>query len=266
MPAPDAVADTLLLAAAVREAGAIARTYFGGSFKTWRKSDGNPVTDADIAVDRYLRTSLLAARPDYGWLSEESAEDPSRLQKTRTFVVDPIDGTHGFLKGRPQFTIVAAVVEAGRPVSACVYNPITEELYDAVHRGGARCNGTGIQVRTAADFSSARFLVTKAFLDPADWTSPWPAAVTAETRASIAYRMALIAEGKFDVMVSLSEKSDWDLAAGDLIAQEAGALVTDGEGRLLSYNGAVPRQGSVVCAPPELHRRMLARLKDRVKP
>ena len=98
--------DTALLVASVREAGLIARKYFGSSYKVWRKADGNPVTDADMAVDAFLKRTLMAARPGYGWLSEETADDRTRLARARTFIVDPIDGTHGFLKHRPQFTIV----------------------------------------------------------------------------------------------------------------------------------------------------------------
>ena len=128
MPAPNPKEDTGLLVASLRQAGDIARRYYGGPYKSWHKSRGNPVTDADIEIDHYLKRTLLSERPGYGWLSEETEDDPDRLTRERVFVVDPIDGTYGFLKHRPQFTIVAAVVEKGRPVAAAIYNPITDEI------------------------------------------------------------------------------------------------------------------------------------------
>jgi myo-inositol-1(or 4)-monophosphatase len=255
---PDA--DTELLVASLREAGAIAREYFSGVYKVWRKSDGNPVTDADIAIDGFLKERLTGARPGYGWLSEETADDRARLKRARTFVVDPIDGTHGFLKHRPQFTIVAAVVEDGRPVAAGVYNPLTEEMYEATLGLGARKNGKAIHVSALADFTNARFLATRTFLDPAQWATPWPEGITLETRASIAYRMALVAEGAFDALISLSNKADWDLAAGELIIHEAGGRVSTGDGTTLLYNRETPEQASVIGAPPDLHRQLIARL------
>src|ERR1700761_4530473 len=120
--------------------------FYGGDYKRWSKEGGSPVTEADLAVDKYLRETLLAARPNYGWLSEESADDPVRLSKAQVFVVDPIDGTIAFLKNRPHFTICAAIVADGRPRCGVVYNPISEELYSARVGAGARRNGAAIHV------------------------------------------------------------------------------------------------------------------------
>lgn len=253
--------DRDLLIAVLRDAGAIARKFFGGKFKTYRKASGDPVTEADLAIDKFLNERLLEARPDYGWLSEESADDKTRLTKQRVFVVDPIDGTYGFVKGRPQFTIVAAVVEAGRPIASVVFNPITEEMYDAVAGEGARKNGAAIHVSANTDLTKARYLVTRTFFDPAHWTDPWPEGIAVESRSSIAYRMALVAEGAFDAMLSMSQKSDWDLAAADLIVTAAGGRVTTGTGETLFYNREQPVQGSIVCAPPVLHELLVEKLK-----
>jgi myo-inositol-1(or 4)-monophosphatase len=206
----------------VRQAGEIARGYYNGTFKTWHKSHGNPVTDADIAVDNFLKQTLLAARPEYGWLSEETADDPARLSRRRVFVVDPIDGTYGFVKHRPQFTIVAAVVENGRPIAGAIYNPITDEYVRSRERSR----------RLAKWCPEPRVIACRSRKHPSSdgeeasrrtgWRVPWPASITAETRASAAYRMALVATGEFDATLSLTQKADWDLAAGDLIVEEAG--------------------------------------------
>ena len=265
MPAPDNAVDTGLLADSVREAGEIARRYYNGSFKTWHKSLGDPVTDADIAVDNFLKQRLLAARPDYGWLSEETADDPARLRRERVFVVDPIDGTYGFVKHRPQFTVVAAVVEKGRPVAGAIYNPITEEMFEAAKDHGAWRNGVRERVSSHAGLENLRVLMEKKLADSQRWRVPWPASIVAETRASAAYRMALVAAGEFDAMMSLTHKSDWDLAAGDLIVGEAGGRVTDRNGAALIYNREQPVHGSVVCAGDALHDLLLLRLREYVQ-
>jgi myo-inositol-1(or 4)-monophosphatase len=254
--------DTALLVESVREAGNIARRFYGGKYKSWDKSHGNPVTEADIAIDEFLKQTLLKARPAYGWLSEETADDPARLSRERVFVVDPIDGTYGFLKNRPQFTIVAAVVHKGRPVAAAVYNPITEEMFEAAIGSGATRNGDRIRVSAQSSFEHMRLLAEKKLSDPARWTVPWPKSMTHETRASVAYRMALVAAGEYDAMVSLTHKSDWDIAAADLIVSEAGGLTTTRDGKQLQYNGEKPDHPNVICAGPALHARLLERMHD----
>jgi myo-inositol-1(or 4)-monophosphatase len=262
LPAPDNSQDTALIVAALREAGAIARGYFHGSYRSWRKDDGNPVTEADIAVDEFLKKTLLAERSQYGWLSEETADDPARLERERVFIVDPIDGTYGFLKHRPQFTVVAAIVAMGRPVAGAIYNPLTEEMFEATESHGAKRNGERIHVGSRDGFEHARLLASRSFIEDRYWMTPWPAKMTVETRSSIAYRMALVAAGEFDGMVSLSEKSDWDLAAADLLVHEAGGRVTTGTGTILRYNNPKPAQESVICANPALHEKLLVRLKE----
>ena len=260
MPESDDSADTGLLVAALHEAGEIARRYFHGTYKSWNKSHGNPVTEADIEIDNFLRQRLLAARP-YGWLSR-NLRTIRRLLRKRIFVVDPIDGTYGFLKHRADFTIVAAIVENGRPVSGAIYNPITDDMFEATKGQGARKNGAIVQVSTRSNFEGARFLAEKKVMDPARWANPWPNSIRIETRASAAYRMALVTAGEFDAMISLSPKADWDVAAGDLMVHEAGGKVTTREGDLLIYNREKPQHRSVICAAPPLHARLLARLHD----
>jgi len=258
---PDDTQDRDLLVASVREAGTIARKFFGGEYKSWNKSRGNPVTEADIEIDAFLKDTLLAAQPHYGWLSEETADNPARLTSPRIFVVDPIDGTYGFLRGRPHFTIVATVVADARPVAAAIYNPITDEMFAAAAGQGADMNGAAVKVSAKAGFEHSRLLVGRDFIDDPRWPTPWPP-LTTESRASIAYRMGLVAKGEFDAMISLSDKSDWDLAAGDLIVREAGGRVTSQTGETLLYNQTRPIQQGVICAGPALHKRLLERLRE----
>ena len=260
MPEPDDIADTNLLVASVRRAGEIARRFYGGTFRSWQKSRGNPVTEADIEIDHFLKDTLLDARPDYGWLSEESADNPERLTRNRVFVVDPIDGTHGFIRQRPTFTIVAAVVRDGRPVAAAIHNPITGEMFEGAKRNGARKNGIPVRVSARSELEGARILVEKKLIDRARWADPFPRTVKSETRSSAAYRLALIASGEFDATFSLTRKSDWDLAAGDLIVSEAGGVVTGRHAQMLVYNRPSTVHGSVIAAGPQLHARIIARI------
>jgi myo-inositol-1(or 4)-monophosphatase len=248
--------DLALLESAVRAAGEIARNYYGGTFKRWTKEGGSPVCEADLAVDTFLKDTLLAARPDYGWLSEESADNTQRLTASRVFVVDPIDGTTAFLKQRPHFTICAAVVEAGRPLAAIIYNPITEECFAGRAGHGATLNGAPIHASSRAQIEGCRMLGGEI-----TFATGWPA-MEVTSFSSIAYRIALVAAGRFDAMVSLAAKRDWDLAAADLIVREAGGMLTDRTGAELIYNRASATQRSSIAAGPELHELLLAHLRQ----
>jgi myo-inositol-1(or 4)-monophosphatase len=260
----DPANDLALLEEAVREAGHIARRFFGGPFKRWQKDKGSPVTEADLAIDAFLSERLRRARPDYGWLSEETADDASRLTSRRTFIVDPIDGTLAFLRNKPQFTICAAVALEGRPIAGVVFNPITDECFRAFAGGGAWCNGVRIAPSTRHEVEGCRMLGDKPMFEHPAWSNPpnipWPP-MHIETRNSIAYRMVLVARGDFDAMMALSAKHDWDLAAADLVLSEAGAQVTSHTGDVFRYNGAAPVQTSVVAAGGELYPALLARVR-----
>jgi myo-inositol-1(or 4)-monophosphatase len=258
-------ADLALMEQAVRDAGAIARSFYRGSYRRWDKGKGQPVTECDLAIDKFLCDRLRAARPDYGWLSEETEDDPERLSTKFVWVVDPIDGTVAFLKGRPHFTICAAIVERHRPIAGIVYNPITGECFAAISGVGASLNGRRIHVSDRVDLENCRMLGPKATFDhpPAAIapSTPWPP-MHVETRNSVAYRLAMVACGAFDATVALSAKHDWDLAAGDLIVQEAGGRITAHTGETFRYNGEVPVQPSVVAAGPALHAQLIARVRD----
>ena len=265
MPAPDATADILaLLETAVRAGGKIARGLFESrDFKKWDKGKGDPVTEADLAVDTYLRETLCAARPDYGWLSEETKDDSARLSKQSVFVIDPIDGTIAFIKQRPHFTVCAGVVTDGVPVAGAVYNPMTEESFTARLGHGAFLNGARIHVSDRAELEGCRMLADKPMLEHAAWDTPpnrpWPL-MHIETRNSIAYRMALVACGQFDAMMALSPKRDWDLAAAQIILTEAGGVATTHTGAPFAYNRESTIQPSLIAAGPKLHAEMLARV------
>jgi len=256
--------DLVLIENAVREAGEIARRYYGKDYRRWSKSRGEPVTEADIAIDTHLRERLEKARPHYGWLSEETGKDLSRLNTECMFIVDPIDGTTAFLKERPHFSISVGIAAKGRSVAGVVYNPVLDECFSAAAGDGARLNGKSIRVSSCSDLEGCRMVGQKDLFGHPRWAEPplepWPV-MHIESRSSVAYRMALVAAGQFDAAVILSAKHDWDMAAGDVIVREAGGRVTDKDGNPLQFGGRDGVQRTMVCAGPALHARILAHLR-----
>jgi len=255
--------DLPLIENAVREAGEIARRYYGKEYRRWSKGRGEPVTEADIAIDRHLRDVLGKARPDYGWLSEETGKDLTRLNTERVFIVDPIDGTTAFLKERPHFSISVGIAEKGRSVTGVVYNPILDEFFSAYAGGGARLNGEAIHVSGCSELEGCRIVGQKDLFAHPNWAipplQPWPL-MHVEARSSVAYRMALVAAGQFDAAIILAAKHDWDMAGGDVIVREAGGRVTDKDGSALQFGRPDTVQRTMVCAGPALHVQILARL------
>jgi myo-inositol-1(or 4)-monophosphatase len=248
----DYAADLDLIRDAAIAAGDLALSEREAGLKIWSKSGGSPVTSADMAVDRVLRATLLGARPGYGWLSEETADSPDRLSARRIFVVDPIDGTVAYMKGKPWWCIPIAVVEDGRPVAAVIHAPALNETFAATLGGGATLNGRPINASDTDDLDDASVLADARLMEGPHWPEPWPA-MRFEKRNAIAYRMALVAAGAFDAAIALTPKWDWDVCAGALIAGEAGARVSDHHGGAWRFNQVDPRQNSLVCSAPALH-------------
>ncbi len=259
MPARDAdTSDTALLTRAARDAGALLLEWRVKGAKVWNK-DGTPVTEADHASNGLLAERLRGARPDYGWLSEETLDDHARMDARRVFVVDPLDGTVSFIKGKDDFTVALAVVEGGRPVSAAVYNPVRDEMYAATLNGGATLDGTRLRVGAPSAIEGCRMIAARDMFQHPAWPQKWPPMNFIKI-GSIAYRLALVAAGRGDATVALSTKSDWDIAAGELIAAEAGARVTAHDGSAFQYNRRSTHQRSLLAAPEPLYDALSARL------
>lgn len=252
--------DLSQLLSAVREAGALALSYFGKDPRTEIKPDGTSVSEADYAADALLKERLAGAGQRYGWLSEESEDDLVRLEQARIWVVDPIDGTRAFLQNKPQWTISAALVENGRSILGAVYNPATDEFFHARRGGGAYLNDKPITVNNPVALDGCYLAAAKSTFKPDRWSEPWPRMDTIWVN-SIAYRLALVAAGMCDGTVSLSNKSDWDIAAAHLLIDEAGGLVTTHDARMLVYNLETPRHTSIVAAGPELHAGLIERME-----
>jgi myo-inositol-1(or 4)-monophosphatase len=256
--APDWSDDLALLVGAAEASGPIAMGHFKGNFETWDKPDEGPVTEADLAIDRMLHAELGAARPDYGWLSEESEGAHDRDTRERVFIVDPIDGTRAFIAGEQGWGIALAVAERGRVVAAAMHLPARGETFAAALGQGATLNGAPIRASNRVALEGATALAASTQLKDALWPGGVPP-VERHFRPSLAWRMCLVAQGRFDMMVTLRAAYEWDIAAGTLIATEAGAAVTDGDGAALAFNRHPARAPGVIAAPDALHRALMAR-------
>jgi len=249
--------DLALIKQAVREAGQIARQAFDANeSKVWDKTKGHPVTDTDIAVNDYLLKILREARPDYGWLSEETKDDHSRHTCPRSFVVDPIDGTRAFIDRTPNFAVSVAVIQDGHSVAGALYNPLSDEMFTACLGGGAFLNGKPITAPDCDKIDGIRMVGYPRKFRRLNWPE-----MKCRVANSMAYRMALVASGQADATVAFTPKSDWDVAAAQLIATEAGALVTNLHGALPGYDGPTTSGLGVICAGKTLHALLLARIK-----
>ncbi len=251
--------DLALLCAAAKKGGALAMRWFGKPFEVFEKSPNNPVTEADLQIDALLRDHLGTARPDYGWLSEETKDDGSHQNAARSFVVDPIDGTRAFIKGLPFFTVALAIIEKGKVICGAVYNPVHDELYAARLGGGARLNGAPIHVSEKDTLEGCKMLAPQDLFLQKKWRNHWPTMHCGQCN-SMAYRMVLVASGAWDATVTLKTKSDWDIAGADLIAREAGACVTAPSGQAFVYGRSETTKPGVICAGPALH----ALIKQRI--
>ncbi|MGR3443057.1 MAG: 3'(2'),5'-bisphosphate nucleotidase CysQ [Thalassococcus profundi] len=250
--------DLELLCDAARAAGRLALEHRSGDLNVVRKADDSPVTGADLAVDALLRNLLSAARPDYGWLSEETPDDAHRLSRRHVFIVDPIDGTRSYIAGEDTWAHSLAVAEDGEVTAAVVLLPMKDRLYAAARGRGATRNGMPLRASDAAALAGARVLATKPSLDARHWPRGVPD-VRRSHRPSIAYRLGLVAEGRYDGMFTFRPSWEWDIAAGSLIAAEAGARASDGTGSALRFNNPHPQSDGIVAASPGIWQEIVAR-------
>ena len=218
------------------------------------------MTEADLAVNDMLHERLREARPGYGWLSEESEDGPARLDRERVFIVDPIDGTRSFIEGSGTWAHALAVAEAGRITSAAIYLPMRDKLYTAAEGEGAFLNGARITAANRDALDGAALLAARVTMEPRYWQGGAAPEVTRHHRPSLAYRLALVAEGRFDAMLTLRDSWEWDIAAGALILAEAGAGITDRSGQALRFNNARPLLPGVIAAGPSLLPQIAGRL------
>ncbi len=256
----DASAETLAdaVAAIAGEAGRLAMARWSDDFSRWEKSPGNPVSDIDLEVDELLRRRLSALDPAAGWLSEETADNADRLACERLWVVDPIDGTRDYLRGRPGWAVSVALVDRGLPVIGVLDAPARGEVWRATTGSGATRNGVPVRAGRCAIFAGAR--VPSDTLPSADSDL-----VLVPKPNSIALRIAMVAADEADLVATLRWGFEWDIAAAALIAMEAGATVTDAFGAPLAFNTPSAQAFGLLATAPGIHVDAVARLADRAK-
>ncbi|MGD9981434.1 MAG: inositol monophosphatase family protein [Hyphomonadaceae bacterium] len=254
-----AASELDLLEAAAREAGTMARELSLKPLEIESKGEAGPVTNVDKAVDAMLELKLLSKRPDYGWLSEETPDNPDyRIGKERTFMLDPIDGTAALIGKVPQWTVCIGLVEGDRAFAGAIYNPMTDEMFSGAIGHGAFFNGRPVKTTEIGHLEGARMIGQKSRFSDKRWPAPWPKMDIIE-RQSIAYRLALTAAGMGDATLLFGWKHDWDIAAGAAIVEAAGGRVTDLWGEALKFNGEIPRVPGVAAAGANLHPLLIER-------
>ncbi len=248
--------------AAAREAGAIASAiYRQAEVKNWEKGEDNPLTEADLAVDRLLHERLLADHADFGWLSEETLDDPARLEREWVWVVDPIDGTKEFLQKVPHWTISIGLVHRGVPQLGVVYNPSEEILVSGVVGEGITASGEPAGLSTTTDLAGAHLVGSRSEQKRGEFDDV-KELYRFEAVGSIAYKLALLAIGRCDLYYTLSPKHEWDICGGHALVVAAGGRVTQKDGEPILYNQPHAKYRSVVAANATLHAKLLERLKD----
>lgn len=249
-PLLDAISDV------AERAGRLAMASFRGAFDQWEKSPGNPVSAVDLAVDQFLKDELRKIDPHAGWLSEETADSAERLLCTRVWVVDPIDGTRDYVRGRTGWCISVALAEGGRVIAGVLDAPARGEHWRAAYGAGALRNGAALLASRRESMAGARV--------PADaLPRPDRDLVVVDKPNSIALRIAMVAADEADLVATLRWGHEWDVAAAALIAHEAGATVTDAHGNPLRFNSTKAEAFGVLATSPAIHAEAVARLTER---
>ncbi|MEO6040610.1 MAG: 3'(2'),5'-bisphosphate nucleotidase CysQ [Croceibacterium sp.] len=251
--------DRQRLEAIGREAGEMALRRWPGhghALTSWDKTPGSPVCEADIEVDEFLKRELGLLLPSAGWLSEETADDPARLERDLIWVVDPVDGTRDFIRGRAGWAVSVALISAGRPLIGMLEAPARGESWCAVAGQGSWLNGRPLAVSGRAELSGARVPTDQLPPEDRDLT-------TVEKPNSIALRVAMVADDRADLVATLRWGFEWDVAAAALIAREAGAAVSDAFGQPLVFNKRDPRAFGLLVSAPAIHAAAVERLAER---
>tara|TARA_X000000368_G_scaffold368185_1_gene315995 strand:+ start:252 stop:1031 length:780 start_codon:yes stop_codon:yes gene_type:complete len=222
---------------AARNAGNILMKHFSSSDKKIQyKSLNNPVTIADHEADQYLSEFIGGEFPDDGWLSEETVDTKERLEKSRVWIVDPLDGTKEFIEGIPHFSISIALVKDGSPVIGIIYNPYTEEMFYAEKDKGAYLNGSNVKISVKEKLIDSSIVVSRSEYRKKLWNEYKESFSAIESIGSVAYKLGLVSANKYDIFSTVAPKNEWDICAGDCIIREAGGVFKTINDKNIIYN------------------------------
>ncbi|HSJ31115.1 MAG TPA: 3'(2'),5'-bisphosphate nucleotidase CysQ [Longimicrobiales bacterium] len=259
-------ADLALAIDAARRAGAVVMRYFGRDLVVEHKTPDQPLTEADLAANAVLHEVLIGARPDYGWLSEETRDHPDRLARSRVWIVDPIDGTTSFIAELPEFAISVGLVHDGVPIVGVVYNPARDEMYHAargagafISRGGATAEPVHVSGRRIDD--RVTMLASRGEIAAGEF-DPFRGGWRIEPAGSTAYKLAGVAAGAGEAFVSRGPKSEWDICAGVLLVSEAGGRATDLDGAALRFNREDPYVHGILATNGVVHDAVLTSIGE----
>lgn len=246
---------------AAKKAGAIIADYFHKTYQIQQKGADNPVTDADHAANRIIHDTLLKAFPDDGWLSEETKDDKSRLQKQRVWIVDPLDGTKEFINKVHEFAVSIALVIENHPVVGIINNPLTGQLFTSRKDGGAFLNRQQIKVSNKKQLDKARILASRSEIGRGEW-QPFTGKFFIQQSGGMAFKMAQVASGVADGSFTLKPKNEWDFCAGVMLIKEAGGRVTDINGDPFSFNKEETLSPNVVYGNSTIHQQLIEMLSE----
>jgi len=239
---------------AILKAGKLAKDY-KKNISIRYKSKDQPVTNADIAIDDFLKSFFKSKTPSIGWVSEETKDNESRFSSDLFWCLDPIDGTRSYINGKPEYTISLALIKRNKPIIGYIFNPETEEFFFAKENHGAFCNNKKIFVNNNNNIRSSKYGISSSEikkLEQYDFLEDQ----NILRIGSIAYKIALVAKGEIDVAISFTKKNDWDLAASDLILKEAGGKINKISGEKIIYNSSHMKIDSVIASNINLMRKL----------
>jgi myo-inositol-1(or 4)-monophosphatase len=243
-------------------ARAVFARFTPGRIKAEYKAGHDPVTEADRVVDAVLRQNLL--RTGEGWLSEETADDPSRLEKQRVWIVDPLDGTREFVMGLPEFCVSVGFVEAGKPVAGGIYNPATNQVFLGAIHAGVLYNGKPAAPSRRTSLAGALVLASRSEVKRGEWKQFDSAPFKIKAMGSVAYKLALVAAGLADATFTLTPKHEWDVVAGAALVGSAGGFVSTLEKTGVTANRRNPLLSGLLACGPLLKDELLALVEPHV--
>ncbi len=249
--------------AALQATHAVFARFTPGAIETEYKVGHDPVTEADRALDAVLRKELL--RAGEGWLSEESVDDPVRLQHSRAWVVDPLDGTREFVKGIPEFCASIGFVENGKPVAGGIFNPATRETFLGAVDCGVTYNGKPAKASQKSNLEGALVLASRSEVKRGEWKTFESASLKIQPMGSVAYKLALVSAGLADVTFTLTPKNEWDVVAGAALVQSAGGFVSTLEKSPLLANRRDPLLSGLIACGPNLKDELLALVEPHLR-